>query len=450
VSRLFKIKQLGIFCVFALLFPRAALSEEGYARLDLSRLVVVGDSLSAGVQNFSLVRDRQPNGYANIFANQAGVPLILPLIAQPGAPSDLKLVSLGPPPVIEPVCPSPAATPCPPPHRENPEQQPTNVAVPGVTVTQALTLRPSLVPTADPVQGWATLVLGFPSLLLGQAPPTQIELAQSLNPTTIIEWLGNNDALVPALIGQLDLLTPIDQFCKSYAAVLDALSETGATIITANIPDVTEAAFFESAQTIAQKAGLPIEIVTAELGIEPGDYVRITGIGLVHAILTGQQSGTLEDRSCPPPTPTLGQDVPCVLKDADAARIRSTISCYNDIIYYEAKRHGALLVDIHSLVDRIYTNGYKVKSHNLTTDFLNGLFSLDGVHPSRAGYAIIANEFIDKMNEVFGTNIPEADIAAISKSDENDLYFPGKPGRHPHNNHAANPPAACGLAITVP
>ena len=67
---------------------------------DLSRLVVVGDSLSAGFQNGSLLDSQQPHGYASLVAKQARVDLPLPLIAAPGIPNVLTLLSAGPPPVI--------------------------------------------------------------------------------------------------------------------------------------------------------------------------------------------------------------------------------------------------------------------------------------------------------------------------------------------------------------
>ncbi len=133
--------------------------------------------------------------------------------------------------------------------------QPTNIAVPGLTVSSALTLRPSLTATT-PDQEWATIVLGFPSLLQGQAP-TEVELANMLKPDILIDWLGNNDALVPALIGQLSAFTPIYQFAVSYGQVLDALGKNGAKIVTATIPDVTEIPFFTSAKTIAAEYQAP-------------------------------------------------------------------------------------------------------------------------------------------------------------------------------------------------
>src|SRR6516164_2366071 len=68
---------------------------------DLSRLVVIGDSLSAGFQNSSLLATQQPHGYASLVAVQAGERLPLPLAADPGIPNVLELVSIGPSPIAD-------------------------------------------------------------------------------------------------------------------------------------------------------------------------------------------------------------------------------------------------------------------------------------------------------------------------------------------------------------
>jgi hypothetical protein len=44
-------------------------------------------------------------------------------------------------------------------------------------------------------------------------------------------------------------------------------------------------------------------------------------------------------------------------------------------------------------------------------DPANTAFSLDGVHPNDGGYAIVANAFIDKMNETFQLSIPKLNCA---------------------------------------
>ncbi len=378
------------------------------------RFVVVGDSISAGVQNFSLLDTQQPHGYASVIARQAGWPLILPLVPYPGAPNKLHLVSLGPPIEVEPVSGSLPAPPVPP--RDNPDKQPTNIAVPGLTVSSALTMRPSLTAT-DPEQQWATIVLGFPSLLEGNAP-TEIELAKALNPSVLIEWLGNNDALVPALTGQLSALTPLGQFAENYEQVLDALWKPGRKTITATIPDVTEVPYFTSVKTIAAQAKLPLDTVTDMLGIGADDYVRPSAQADLDAILSGAKPGPLPIQC---PAQILGDiglnTIPCVLSASDAASLKATINAYNFIIEIETYLHGGAVVDIHCLVDQIYKKGYKVNDMTLTTGFLGGLFSLDGIHPSNTGYGVIANEFIRTMDRFLGAHIPPANIDRIFEHD---------------------------------
>jgi len=65
-------------------------------KANLSRLVVVGDSLSAGFQNFSLLGTQQIHNYASLVAGQANTPLVLPLVRFPGVPNVFQLTSLSP------------------------------------------------------------------------------------------------------------------------------------------------------------------------------------------------------------------------------------------------------------------------------------------------------------------------------------------------------------------
>ncbi len=44
-------------------------------------------------------------------------------------------------------------------------------------------------------------------------------------------------------------------------------------------------------------------------------------------------------------------------------------------------------------------------------DPANTAFSLDGIHASSGGYALVANRFIEKINQVLGSSIPAINTA---------------------------------------
>ncbi len=377
--------------VFRLLFVAALALAPASAgdKADLSRLVVVGDSLSAGYQNSSLWEPQQTHGYAAMVAAQARVNLPLPLIGNLGMPPVL-ILNPAPPPLVVRASTDPNYSA----GRTNPTVQPMNLAVPGHRVEDALNARPGSV-MIDPVITYLTiLVLGVP------APPplySQVEWAEHLNPTTIICWLGNNDALLTVLNGSEDGLTEVAKFQTDYAKVLDRLSATGAKLVVANIPDLTTVPFLTPAEKVVPPA------LFAVLGIGPGDYVLPDAIELIPLILQGVVPGPL------PANYVLDKD--------EAATVSAAIRFYNAIIAAQAQARGAVLVDINALTSQLHRSGHVAGGRRLTTDFLGGLFSLDGVHPTNTGYALIANEFIRQMNTRLGTGIPPVNVEKVSETD---------------------------------
>jgi lysophospholipase L1-like esterase len=403
--------------IFILLLPAFALAAplRVHAQtIDFSRLVVVGDSLAAGVENGSLEDSQQEHGFANVIAQQAGAPLVLPLVPAPGLPNTLELVSSQFPPVIEQV---PGTVPFPP--RDNPFVNITDLAVPGQAVADALNLKPNTnVANAGITQLATDLVLGFPCPFLLPCPAlSQVQRAVLLRPTALIVDIGNNDILGAVTSGQLQSLlsdpnTFLLNFNNSYGSLLDSLALTGATLVVGNIPDVTEVPQLIPVSKLAQAQNLPLLLVLEALGVGPLDYVTLPALPAVEAILSGSTRGPLRV-SCMPASPTH----PCVVTFAQAVGVRLVTIEMNLIIQLQAALHTAVVVDLFSLIDNLHANGYKVGNFSLTTDYLGGLFSLDGLHPSNTGYGIMANEFIKEINAAFHTRIPPADILQIAEHD---------------------------------
>jgi phospholipase/lecithinase/hemolysin len=240
-----------------------------------------------------------------------------------------------------------------------------------------------------------------------------VEWAEALAPTTVFVWLGNNDALRPATNGDASLLTPLTDFQAAYAEVMSRLSATGATLVVANIPDIASIPFLTSAEKVAESVGVPLSIIGPALGIGPGDFVIPDAFPHIAAILHGLEPGPLAAN--------------LVLDAGEVATIRAAVSNYNAFIAAQASAHGAALVDIHALVDELRDKGLVAGGQRLTIDFLGGLFSLDGIHPTNTGYALIANKFIHALNTQFAAGIPAVSLEQIKKSDPLVLAGVGHP-----------------------
>jgi len=361
--------------------------------------VVIGDSLSAGFQNGSLLDSQQPNGWASLVAKQANFSLALPLIASPGVPSVLQLVSLGPPPVIQQASGISIG-------RVDPLTQPYDLAVPGHLLNDVINTAPVLVPTSDE-ELITDLVLGFP---LGDTK-SQMNKAIELNPTAIFVWAGNDDALRADESGSPSSMTPAATFTQEFTQLLGTLhSQTKATLIVANIPDVTEIPYLTPAATViatvATETGLTQAQVAADLGIADGDLVNATGESEVETAIVQIQHGQT-------PTPLTDSGF---LTASEVTQVQTTIDQYNSAITQEVAAVGGILVDIHSYFQTLQS-GITINNYHATTGFLGGLFSLDGVHPTNTGYALIANQFIGALNSNAKTNIAEVNISAIAAVD---------------------------------
>jgi len=361
--------------------------------------VFLGDSLTAGYQSGSLLDTQQVHGWAPLVAGQAGFNIVLPLIAAPGAPNVLQLISVGPPPVI---VPAKGTTP----GRDNFAVQPTNVAVPGAFLNDVL----NTVPLVNPMAGQQQLnqlVLGFPGLGYGQAY-SQATFGVKAQPTTIFLWIGNNDALIADLTGTPASMTSVANFTSQYQALMQVLTtQTSAHLVIANIPDVTAVPYLQpGASILAQYSagtGLPVAALSALLGVTAGDFVTPEGLSEIPLILGGKQKGPISDAG--------------VLTAAEVVTVQTQVKAFNQVIAQQAQAAGATLVDINALFAQVASLGVTIDGYTGTARFLGGVFALDGIHPTNTGYAVVANKFIDTMNASFGTKIADVNLSAVAAAD---------------------------------
>jgi lysophospholipase L1-like esterase len=393
---------------------------------NFSNTIFLGDSLTAGFQSGSLLDTAQVHGWANLVATQAAFNITLPLIAAPGAPSVLELVSVGPPPDI-------ITTPGTTTGRDNPATQPTDLAVPGALVNDVA----NTVPLANPAAGQQQinqLVLGFPGLGYGEAL-SQAGFAIKAQPTTIFLWIGNNDALVADETGMPSSMTSVADFTTQYTALITQLTTMApAHLIIANIPDVTQVPYLTPAALVlgevSAETGLPTSVLSGILGIVPGDLVNPTGTAEIPLILGGVQKGPIDDAG--------------FLSAAEVVAVQTQVTAFNQVIAAQAKAANATLVDINALFAKVVGSGLTINGYTGTASFLGGFFALDGIHPTNTGYAVVANTFIDTMNSSINTKIADVPLGPVAAADP---FWPPNLAAAPAARRAMMMPANAGKSF---
>lgn len=445
------------------------------------RLVGIGDSLTAGFQSGGLVGASVPtpalvpqlgnvfpagptqeNGFwallweavngsgTGVVSNSATSPL--PLIAPPGLGNLLALTSSGFPLGLNP---TPAGSSCnattraaydfatAPSLRLSPSVTPYDVAIPGMTLHEALAMTGPLstcgaVPTA--LAGLNALVGSesenfYPILAGFGAGVTQVEAAVALHPQYATVLLGENDLLKPAFSNNGAPVTAPSSFRDDTAAIVAQLRAAGANVLLANLPDPLKAATFipqpfytatlaavlttsiaqqnptlplSNARALAaQTAQFYASAEIAQSGLGAGGYFTINA--LFATLAAAAQQG-------PPPTLSPVGDF---VSDALAAQTESLLAAYNAAIASVATTKGVALVDLNALnTQASYGAAIQVAPGDfVTATYGGGLYSLDGLHPSNTGYAVIANAFVAAMNRSFGTSVPTIDVDAIYRAD---------------------------------
>ena len=377
------------------------------ATVDLGRIVVVGDSVLAGFASGGLVRRGrmgQRDSAPALIARQAGASLPLPLMSRPGFPPPLVIADRNRNGVLDPgeVRRRTGGIG----FRSQPGREAHNLAVPGERVSTVLDTVDVGEVATDTITGDASgrdimkaVIVGLP---LEDGSVSQVTRVRDLDPTLLLVWLGNNDILgsVTRANPSAGTSTPTE-FGAQYRRLLNALADTGAPMVIANIPDVT---------------GLPVLRRAAD---EVASCRAEDGSG--RPVAASDLLSIRMDRSLLPVPP-------CdrVLDSAEQAFVRETVVAFNREIAAAAAdvelRRGVpiVLVDAFALFDAFREQGVDVRGDGslvLTTRYLGGLFTLDGVHPGRTTHAIIANAFIDAMNARFGTSLNRLDLAAVAARD---------------------------------
>lgn len=408
-------------------------------QVDLTKFVSIGNSITAGYQSGSLFQSAQEFSFPSQIAKQVGTTFVQPLVGDPGTLGRIEIVSLSP---FATQYNSTSGTPL----NIGYSLPYNNLGVPGALLVDILKATSS----GTSASGNNPM---FDLILRGSG--TVFQQARLLQPTFITLWIGNNDVLGFATSGGVRPTspTPATAFAFLYSQLADSIASLGAKVVVANIPDVLAIPFF---RTVGPQMAMLIPWRTPGL---PGMFYQkhgesagttyIDSIGLLtgtvvvpltgssYAPLLGQATGKFyRDNHYPALPPGIDTTKPfgfhptnpwpdALILDADEiVTARTATTSFNETISTVAQAKGWGLVDFYSLLNNIaastFTGGTKYNGVTFTSMLVTGgLFSLDGVHPSSQGHAIIANEFIKVLNTKWDANIPLINVAEVPGS----LYF---------------------------
>lgn len=288
-------------------------------------------------------------------------------------------------------------------------------------------------------------------------------------PTFFSLWIGGNDVLGyatsggvgadqtgnlnPATYGSNDITDP-NVFASIFSGLVTNLTANGAKGVVANLPYVSTLPYFT---TVPYN---PVPLTAAVAGQLNAGYAGYNG-GLQYAVsvglLSAEEAGkrtinfvegknavvindsyltnlgaykipsyrhaTNEDLMVLPSSSFIGTavggdatkvngvSVPLedkwVLSKDEIAEVKVATDAYNVTIKAVAESKGLAFVDSKVIMDQLSNGGIVGNSFTLTSTYVTGgSFSLDGVHPSPRGYALIANAFSAAINTTYESTLP--------------------------------------------
>jgi hypothetical protein len=262
-----------------------------------------------------------------------------------------------------------------------------------------------------------------------QATSSMLSDAMLLNPTFFSLFIGNNDVLLYAANGGAPPATITSQaaFNTSINTIISTLTSNGAKGVVGNIPDITALPFFTT---------IPWNALTLSQGLADSlnhIYWANGTPGGLYNFKAGNNGFLIKDPSAP-----LGQrlmkegelillDVPLnsikcdklgslkpipnqyILTATEISNIQTAVSAFNSIIQSTAQAKSLAFVDVNAFLKQTQT-GISYDGISLNAQFVTGgAFSLDGIHLNPIGNALLANQFIQAINNTYNSTIPQVD-----------------------------------------
>lgn len=362
--------------------------------------------------------------------------------------------------------------------RINGSVTPYDVAVPGQTTHEVANMfqpisscvpAPNQAQLAQTASGMALLSLNqlvfsesenfYPVLANFGGQTTQLQAAVSLHGQLATVWIGSNDLLHFGFAnGGSPPATPTS-LGSDITTIIRQLQASGAKVAVANLVDVLGAAtFFPVASTTeptyeqnldaflqaaivnqaaaqfnvppaiaAQNPLVQQQIAQAQAAAHQYAQAEIAQAGLgpngyfLLPVVLSTVAAILQQQPVPQLTPGGAGEY---VSDGVAQQIAMLNAAYNQAIAGAAQSTGAALVDQAALFAQAEATRAQGKPFPVdpqgdlaSLQYGGGFFSLDGLHPSNTGYALLANVFIAAFDKQYGLTIPPVDVHPIYVAD---------------------------------
>ncbi len=199
---------------------------------------------------------------------------------------------------------------------------------------------------------------------------TQLDLLETLEPTLVLstDLFGNDliGALLEADTIEPGLLTDEASFVGDLDELLERIAATGAHAVLATLP---------------RPSLLPATEAKRSAMIEDGLATEAEANAAIAEV------------------------------DARAARFNALL------LERAASRPGLSVVDLAAETERLEQTGLAAGRDVLTVDRFGGLLGLDGVHFTDTGYGMVANLFLDELEDLAGVALPRIDLGPIAEAD---------------------------------
>ncbi len=447
-----RLSQLSLFALAILVLAQCepTLNERtpDSGQADFSSYVAIGNSLTAGYADNALHRDGQLNSFPNILAGQmkeaGGGDFFQPLV-NPGVGSNAddqaRLVlrmTMGPDGTPT-LAPAPAAESGQDIFSRTVDGPINNMGIPGARSFHLL------------APGYGNLNPFF-GRMMSDPMATVLGDAMMAEPTFFTLWIGNNDVLGyatsggtgqgfaemgdPAAVAGNDI-TPMNVFSGSIDAIAGTLAGSGARGAVINLPNVTSIPFF----TTVPWNGLVLSAEQAQQ-LRAGYAAQGVPEQFIPDFQPGQNGFIIADPDMPDAVPPqlrfrmaqegelillsvpqnqireegLGSITPIpdqyTLRGAQIQEVRQATDAFNTKLQEAANEYNFAFVDVNSVLEAA-KSGLVFEGTLLTTSFVQGgVFSLDGVHLTPRGSAVVANVIVEGINARYGSTLSPVNISA--------------------------------------